>query len=97
MPDSGTSFPTQPNGVRPADSRAAEARPSGLPIFCTEPLTAAERTGLQMLVDQHEKHVALLKLALLAGTVAGALGVLRVGVSLGQVEEAMALKLGSNR
>lgn len=80
------------NGVRPA-----EACPSGLPIFCTEPLTAAERNGLQMLVDQHEKHVALLKLALLAGTVAGALGVLRVGVSLGQVEEAMALKLGSNR
>ncbi|MCA0247657.1 MAG: hypothetical protein LCH93_13655 [Proteobacteria bacterium] len=92
MPDSGTSFPTQANAVRPA-----EGRPSGLPIFCTEPLTAAERRGLQMLIDQHEKHVALLKLALLGGTVAGALGVMRVGVLLGQAEKEMSIKLGSNR
>ena len=92
MPDSGTSFPTQANGVR-----FTEGRPSGLPIFCTEPLTNAERKGLQMLIDQHETQANLLKLALIAGTVAGALGAMRVGVLLGQAEEAMSLKLGSNR
>jgi hypothetical protein len=92
MPDSVIPFPAQANAVRPG-----LARPSGLPIFCTEPLTAAERDGLLVLINQHETQANLLKLALLAGTVADALGAMRVGVSLGQVEEALSLRLGSNR
>lgn len=96
MPDSVTpSLPapdTTANGVRPHGGR-----PSGLPIFCTERLTAAERKGLQMLIDQHQTQASMLKLALVAGTVVDALGAMRLGVSLGQTEEAMSLKLGGNR
>lgn len=97
MPDSVIPFPAQANGVRPSQGRPSQGRPSGLPIFCTERLTAAERDGLQVLIELHENHANLLKLALLGGTVADALGAMRVGVALGQTEEALSLELGSNR
>ena len=96
MPDSVT--PSRPSPDATANGvRLTQGHPSGLPIFCTERLTNAERKGLEALIEQHQTQANLLKLALLAGTVAGALGAMRVGVLLGQAEETMSLKLGSNR
>ena len=77
--------------------RRSVDRPSGLPIFCTERLTASESSGLARLVQAHREQADLLERAMQMGTVTGALATMMVGVRLGQIEAELSQLLGSNR
>lgn len=77
----------RPNGVRP----------SGLPLFSTERMTAAEAAGLNRLAQAHREQADRLEQAMQRGTVTAALATVMVGVRLGQIEAEFSRLLGSNR
>jgi len=76
---------------------APVARPSGLPIFATEPLTAAERDALRRAARVARLIAGQLEEAIEANTVAQALWAASHGAEASGVLDELAATLGSNR
>lgn len=94
LPDNAAHCPDAhgPNGVRPT-----AARPSGLPIFSTEPLTTAEQALLQLTARAHRRLADTVDQALAAGRVDTALAALQEATRLAESDARIAILLGSNR
>lgn len=91
MPDQVIPFDTQDG------ERRSPARPVGLPIFSTEPLTAAERDALRRAARVVRLIADRLDEAVEANRVAHALWAVTSGAEDGQVLVNLAARLGSNR
>ena len=92
LPDNAAHCPDAP----PAERRSA-VRPSGLPIFSTEPLTTAEKALLQLTARAHRRLVDALDQAVAGGRVDRALFTLQEAARLAETDARIALLLGSNR
>lgn len=83
---------------RSADApRPGCARPTGLPIFSTEPLTTAEKALLELTSRAHRRHADLLDAVVREGRVATALAAMQELAELAERDARTALLLGSNR
>lgn len=89
MPDQSLPLhqPAEPNAVRP----------SGLPIFSTEPLNTAEKALLELTARAHRRHADAIEAAIREGHVATALAAMQALAELAQRDAVTAHLLGSNR
>ncbi len=92
LPDNAAHCPD----ATPAERRSA-VRPSGLPIFSTEPLTTAEKALLQLTARAHRRLVDALDQALAAGRVDVALAAMQEAARLAESDARIAILLGSHR
>lgn len=85
------------NATLQAARRPNGVRPSGLPIFSTEPLTTAEKALLELTARAHRRIADALDVVVHQGRVTAALAVMNEAASLAQTDARTALLLGSNR
>ncbi len=90
-------MPDTLNPPQPLVERRSAARPSGLPIFSTEPLTTAEKALLQLTARAHRRLADTVDQALAAGRVDTALAALQEATRLAESDARIAILLGSNR
>ena len=81
---------------RDTERRSVE-RPSGLPIFSTEPLTTAEKALLELTARAHRRIAEALDAAVAAGRVDVALLTMQEVAALAETDARTARLLGSNR
>lgn len=94
MPDNLSQYP---EATLQAAQRPNAVRPSGLPIFSTEPLTTVEKALLELTARAHRRIADALDAAVQQNRVTAALAVINEAASLAQTDARTALLLGSNR
>lgn len=77
--------------------RRSAVRPSGLPIFSTEPLTTAEKALLQLTARAHRVHADSIEAAVRADRVDIALRAMHDLIELSERDAVTVRLLGSNR
>lgn len=83
---------------QPQPERRSPDRPCGLPIFCTEPLSTAERQKLLDLQERYQRAALAIELCLRIDKVDEALATLQfLTRDVDGVPATIALTLGSNR
>jgi hypothetical protein len=92
LPDNAAHCPDAPS-----TERRSAVRPSGLPIFSTEPLTTAEKALLQLAARAHRRMADALDQALAGGRVDLALAAMQEAARLAESDARIATLLGSNR